>query len=245
MPPSGTSGSDTGPARPLTDLLMNSPIPPAHLVRNLALYQRRDAVADTLALNEIYLRILRVPGVLMEFGTQWGRRLAVLAALRETYEPYDYTRVIVGFDTFEGFPDPHDYDGSFEEIHRGGMAVTPGYEEHLAEVLRAHDRESHQSDRERFELRRGDVRKTLPDYLVERPETIVGLAYFDLDLYEPTKACLEIIRPRLVPGSVLAFDQLGHRDYPGETVGFLESLGVQPSAVEKLNYSRSPTLVTI
>jgi hypothetical protein len=33
----------------------------------------------------------------------------------------------------------------------------------------------------------GDVRETLPRYLADNPHTVIALAYFDLDLYEPTR----------------------------------------------------------
>ena len=57
----------------------------------------------------------------------------------------------------------------------------------------------------RYDLCRGDVRETPPRYLEEHPETLISLAYFDLDLYEPTRTCLKMIRPRLLRGAVLAF----------------------------------------
>jgi len=72
----------------------------------------------------------------------------------------------------------------------------------------------------------GDVRETVPKYLADNPHTIVALAYFDLDLYEPTRDVLEILRPYLVKGSVLAFDELAHPKWPGETVALRETLGL-------------------
>jgi hypothetical protein len=229
----------------ISKLLKETPIPPEELPRNLGLYQSKETVATTLAMNDIYRRILPIPGIIMEFGSLWGRRLALLVALREIYEPYDYTRRIIGFDTFSGFPDPHLNDGSYEEIRRGSMSASPGYESHLEQVLHVHEMESCHAHIQRFEVRQGDVRQTVPEYLTSNPETIVSLAYFDLDLYEPTRACLELIRPRLIPGSILAFDQLVHRNFPGETVAVLESLGLRPNSIEKLPYMRSPSIVMV
>ncbi len=54
--------------------------------------------------------------------------------------------------------------------------------------------------------------------MTDNPQTIIALAYFDLALYEPTRKCLEAIRPHLVRGSILAMDELNSRDFPGETV---------------------------
>ena len=44
-----------------------------------------------------------MPGCILEFGVQWGAGLPQLISLRGIYEPYNYSRHIYGFDTFEGF----------------------------------------------------------------------------------------------------------------------------------------------
>ena len=43
-----------------------------------------------------------------------------------------------------------------------------------------------------------------------KPETIVALAYFDFDIYEPTKECLKAIAT--FGKDVLAFDELNDHD---------------------------------
>ena len=61
----------------------------------------------------------------------------------------------------------------------------------------------------------------------------MALAYFDFDLYEPTKKCLEIIRERLVKGSVVAFDELNDSDSPGETIALAETFGLSNVRLER------------
>ena len=39
----------------------------------------------------------------MEFGVEWGSTLSLLIKLRSIHEPYNYSRKIIGFDTFSGF----------------------------------------------------------------------------------------------------------------------------------------------
>ena len=36
----------------------------------------------------------------MEFGVEWGSTLSLLIKLRSIHEPYNYSRKIIGFDTF-------------------------------------------------------------------------------------------------------------------------------------------------
>lgn len=229
----------------LQHLLAESPIPREALLDNLPLYTPRAAIADVVAMSDLYRRILSIPGTVVEFGTRWGRRLPLFVALRELYEPYDYTRRIVGFDTFSGFPRVHANDGRHPEIHTGSMPTRAGYAEHLTQVLEAHEEQTALPHIRRVEVRSGDVIETFPGYLTDYPETLISLAYFDLDLYEPTRACLRAIRPRLVPGSIVAFDELGHRNFPGETLALLDELGLRWGAFEKLPHHRGPAFVTV
>ena len=228
-----------------TELLSLGAIPDSHMVKNLPLYLRRDVLADILAVNSLYRRLLHVPGVIMEFGVQWGRRLALLVALRELYEPRNFTRRVIGFDTFSGFPAVDHRDGGHTHVRPGGFAVSSGYDAHLEAVLEAHEEDGALGHMRRFELRSGDVRDTLPLYLDENPETVVGLAYFDLDLYAPTKACLELITPRLVKGSILAFDQFGQAAFPGETLAVLEAIDLAGRRFECFDYHPYPVFLVV
>ena len=79
--------------------------------------------------------------------------------------------------------------------------------------------------KKRHEVVKGDASKTVATYLNEHPETVVAFAYFDMDIYKPTRDCLEAIKPHLTKGSVIGFDELNHPDFPGETIAYREVLG--------------------
>ena len=82
-----------------------------------------------------------------------------------------------------------------------------------------------------------DVCRTLPDYLERQPETIVSLAYFDMDVYRPTVECLRALRGRLTKGSVIGFDELNHAVFPGETRAVADELGLQNIRLQRSPYS--------
>ena len=67
----------------------------------------------------------------------------------------------------------------------------------------------------------------------KHPETIIALAYFDFDLYTPTRDCLKAILPHLTKGSVLAFDELNMPEFPGETLAVKEVLGLSRYAIRR------------
>jgi len=210
----------------LETLLKQAPIPPGQLLSNLGLFLSSKNLSRLLFMNRLYEQTVEVPGVVMEFGVRWGQNCALFAALRGIYEPFNRHRKIIGFDTFEGFPSVSVKDGDSEMIYEGNLAVSEGYQQYLEEVLRCQEQDNPLAHITKFELRKGDASVEIDRYLEENPETIVGLAYFDLDLYEPTKKCLEAIRPRLVKGSVIGFDELNDPDSPGETAAVIDVFGL-------------------
>src|SRR5690554_3760444 len=85
-----------------------------------------------LYLNELYQQITDVPGVICEFGVQWGATLTQLINLRSIYEPFNHSRTIHGFDTFEGFPSVHEKDGNLYKA--GDMYSQHNHEKTLENI---------------------------------------------------------------------------------------------------------------
>jgi len=173
------------------------PIPDDQILSNLPLFINSKAMSRILFMDHIYKQIVDVMGVVMDFGTRWGPNLAQFAALRGIYEPFNRHRKIIGFDTFEGFPKLDPQDGSSEMMEVGHLAVTEGYSAYLEKVMNHIEHDNPSNHIKKFEICSGDATSTLPEYLERNPETIVSLAYFDFDIYAPTKVCLDAIKPRL------------------------------------------------
>ncbi|WP_097900196.1 TylF/MycF/NovP-related O-methyltransferase [Streptomyces sp. b94] len=219
----------------LTELMSGSLIPPEYLIDHLGIYMRRHQVSDLLSMDALYRMCVKVPGVIMEFGVLHGRHLAGLTALRGIHEPYNSTRRIIGFDTFSGFPDVAAEDQVSHSATVGRFATAEGFTDHLREVIACHEETEPLGHVQRTFVVEGDVRATVPAYLRDNPQTIVALAYFDLDLYEPTRDTLEAIRPYLTRGSVIAFDELAHPKWPGETAALREVLGIGRDQLQVLD----------
>ncbi|OON70319.1 TylF/MycF/NovP-related O-methyltransferase [Hymenobacter sp. CRA2] len=215
----------------LTGHLRHSPLPDAELLHNLGLYLTRQTLSRLLFLDELYRQIVPVHGVIMEFGVRWGQNMALFHALRGIYEPYNYNRRLIGFDTFEGFPHVAEQDGGRAQV--GDYNVTEGYQQQLEQLLALHEAESPIAHKRKFELVKGDATVTVKEYLAQHPETVVAFAYFDFDLYAPTKACLEAILPRMPKGAILAFDEVNCPEFPGETQALDEVLGLRNHALRR------------
>lgn len=237
------SGQDEDVRAAALELFRSSPIPDDELLLNLGLYTSRQAMARTLWMTDLYRRALDVHGVVMEFGVRWGSNLALFQSLRGIYEPYNYTRKIIGFDTFAGFPSVSEQDGDDAVIAPGAYGVSEGYEEHLEQLLAAREQESPIGHIRKFELVKGDVTQTLPAYLDAHPETVVALAYFDMDIYEPTLAALELLRDRFTKGSVIGFDEICVPTFPGETVALREALGLNSIRLQRSPVDALPSFI--
>lgn len=216
----------------------NCPIPNIDILQNLGLFLSSKNLSRILFMNHIYQKIVDVHGIVIEFGTRWGQVLSLFAALRGIYEPFNRHRKIVGFDTFTGFPKLSEHDNEECPImKKGSLACTDNYVEYLDKVMEYQEHDNPLSHIKKYELRVGDATVEIDKYLEEYPETIVALAFFDFDIYEPTKKCLEAIRSHLVKGSVLAFDELSDHDSPGETVALIEVFGLNNIKLKRYPYT--------
>lgn len=206
------------------EAFVGCPIPREELLSNLGLFLNRQTLSRILFMHDLYRRIVDVHGIVVEFGCRWGQNLALFSSFRGMYEPFNHTRKIVGFDTFSGFPRTSPEDGDKASV--GGWPVNEGYPAYLDSVLAYHQGESPLSHIKKYEIVEGDVTVTLEAYLREHPESIIALAYFDLDLYAPTARCIELIRDRVTKGAVLGFDELNWATFPGETIAYMETIGL-------------------
>lgn len=239
------SSAERNVRQELVRLMDGRPIPDSEILANLGLFLTRQNLSEIFFLREMYEHIVDVHGVVMELGVRWGRNLALYESLRGIYEPFNHNRRIIGFDTFQGFPSVDAKDGSGEVIEVGAYKVSENYEDYLAQVLDIHEQQSPIAHIKKYELVKGDATVTVKRYLEEHPETIIALAYFDFDIYEPTKACLEAIRPHLTRGSVVGFDEINNRTFPGETRALQEVLGIGTYRIRHSRYSPTQAYLII
>ncbi len=230
----------------LSEMYAQSPLNQKDLMFNLGLYVRSSLLVKFLVLDGLYRRFKSVPGVLVEFGTWWGQNLVLLENLRAIHEPFNKQRTIIGFDTFSGYPDASGMEKKSTETH-DGYQTGAAYRSYLAELLAVHEgNNAFGHIRGGHKLVAGNVEETAPQYFKDHPETIVAFAFFDMGPYEPTIAALRAIKPHLVPGSALLFDELTWPGAPGEAIAFKETFR-DPSSyrIEKCDLYPSKSIVIV
>jgi len=240
-----TFGDEEQPARrqKLVDLLRACPIPDNELAMNLGLFLTPQSLSRILFMDFLYRQVIDVQGVVMEFGCRWGQNVSLFTSLRGIYEPFNRLRKVVAFDSFAGFPSVSEKDGP--QMKSGAYAVTENYADYLAAVLDVQEQESPQAHLKKHEIVQGDVTDTVPAYLEKNPETVVALAYFDLDLHQPTVEALRAIEGRLTRGSVIGFDEVNDPATPGETAALIEAFGLKRYALRRFPPSARTSYIVI
>ena len=219
----------------LAELFKQAPFSDREMVyAQLSLFMSRQELSRLLALADIYQRlVLPTNGLMMEFGTCYGRTAAALLNLRGIFEPFNFTRRLVVFDTFEGLKGTGSKDGNDRLAVDGAYTTPSGYETYLDSILTHHESEAPISHLKKFEIIKGNASETVPAYLESHPEAIISFAYFDFDIYKPTRDVLMALLPRCPRNAVIAFDQLNCPQYPGETVALAEAVGLRNCSLHR------------
>jgi hypothetical protein len=125
-------------------------------------------------------------GLVLEFGVFRGYSINYFAKRLPE-------RVLFGFDSFEGL-----------HVDWAGASVLKGYFDQGGRMPAV---------RSNVRLVKGWFDRTLPPFLSERPGPI-ALLHVDCDTYDAAKIVLDLVKDRLVPGSVIIFDDyFGYRGW--------------------------------
>jgi len=221
----------------LNDFIENKSTSMMEKMSCFPVYASRQVITSFIEKYEIYKLCINIPGSIVECGVAGGRGLMAFAHLSSIFEPYHYTRKIIGFDTFEGFPEISDKDKTSAAYHmkKGGLHFD-SYEM-LSKAIKLYDMNRTLGHLKKVKLIKGDISETFPKYLKKNPELVIALLYLDLDLYKPTLDTLKLVVSRVPKGGIIAFDELNHPDYPGETFAVMEAIGINNLRLKRLDIS--------
>lgn len=214
----------------------NNSIPDDEILENIGLFFTSKNLSRVLCLNELYKMQIDINGNILDFGTRWGQNASLFAVLRGIYEPFNRHKRIFAFDTFTGFNKIHSNDGISKLMKKGHLSTSKNYENFLQNHLNLHEKLNPLSHIQKSFVLKGDGPTRLKKLLKDNPEIIISMAYFDFDLYEPTLKCINLIKNRLVKGSILAFDEANDHDSPGETKAIMKTFGLNKVKLNRFRY---------
>ena len=204
---------------------------------NFPKYVPRQDLTRFLAKYEIYKKILEVDGSIIECGVKFGGGLMTFAHLSSIFEPVNYTRKIIGFDTFAGFPNLTKEDkGSVSKFAKKGGFKAESYND-LKKSISLFDSNRFLGEISKVELIKGDATHTIPKYIKDNQHLVVSLLYLDFDIYQPTKVAIETFLPRMPKGSIIVFDEINNPDFVGEPKAVLDTIGLSNLKIKRFSFN--------
>jgi predicted O-methyltransferase YrrM len=142
------------------------------------------AFDNDLSLLSKALDLAQPSGLFLEFGVASGRTISHMALNTPRTRFY-------GFDSFEGLPET--WRSGFEKgvFAQARLPIVPP----------------------NVTLIKGWFDDTLPTFLRDRPQMPLSLLHVDCDLYSSTKTIFANLKDRIVPGTLIVFDE--YWNYPG------------------------------
>jgi hypothetical protein len=191
---------------------------PEETERSLGLFLRGSLLARILATQEAYKLVIGKPGYIFDVGTWRGQTAVLCENFRAIYEPLNFSRKIIAFDTFEGYIGFSDKDRA-TQIHQEGTYSLNAidYRAYLEELIEDHEKSNAMGHNfGKHQVIQGDCRLTIQKYFKDNPNAFVSLAFLDVNSYSPTSESVAQIWPRLIPGGYLAVWQLTRDVIPAE-----------------------------
>lgn len=199
-------------------------------IKMFPILARRQWLKRFLAHTELFKLTLEVPGDIAELGVFRGLGLLTWANLLEAFAIGNRTKVVYGFDNWQGFTDFAPADGAPNES--AGKIVggfnPGGFREELENALKIFDADRFVGWKPRVQLINGPIEDSLPHFLNANPGVRFSLVHFDCDLYRPTKVGLEALWSRVSRGGILLFDEYAIKEWSGETQAVDEFLATHP-----------------
>lgn len=166
---------------------------------------------------KMYEYIRWVPGDVVECGLGRGGTFSMLACLIGSEES-SLGRLLWGFDSFEGWPEPTEWDRSPRNPQRGEWKVPEGEVRKLledSEIFKAFPKLE-------VEIVPGFFADSLPLFPQDRS---IAFLHLDCDLYISYRDALANLFPRVAEGGIVLFDEYkefsrtygGAEKWPGAT----------------------------
>jgi hypothetical protein len=201
---------------------------------NFYLTCNSDRISKILIQYELFLKTQKISGDIIECGVYKGLSLIRLAIFRNLLQKQ--SKKIIGFDTFGKFPsakfskDVKQRKKFLEKSGEQSISTTQ-----LSKILKQ------KKISKNVELVKGDVAKSIPNYLSKNPNLKISLLNLDVDLYEPSKIILENLFPKISKGGILILDD--YNIFPGETKAVNEYFKNKNYTIKQFEFRKTPSYV--
>ena len=207
-------------------------------LRNFSRYVNRRYVAKFLNHYEIYKKQLNIHGSIVDCGVNHGFSMFNWFHFSNILEPYNTSRLIFGFDTFDGFKSVEknsEIDGIYSDSKKWIKFKKLQNYRTLLDDINSQNEDRALPDIKKIDIIKGDATTTIPKFVKENKYLIISLLHLDFDTYKPTEIALKEFLPRMAKGSIIAFDELNNKEGPGETIAMIEKMNIKKFKINR-NY---------
>ena len=199
-------------------------------------FSHKSRINKLLSHYELYKSIINIPGDVIELGVYKLTSIIRFATFRDCLEN-DFSRKIIGFDSFGEFPitnieDENDlkFISDFESKGGTGLEISEG--ENILKIKGFNN----------VELVKGNIFDSLPKFFNDNPEVKISLLHLDMDVKEPTAFALEYLYSRLSYGGVIIIDD--YNAVSGATEAVDQFLSKRKEIkIEKLKFYKVPSYI--
>jgi hypothetical protein len=193
---------------------------------------KTDRIAKLVSHYELFRLSEQISGDIIECGVFKGASFSRFAMFRELSKK-TVKKKIVGFDTFEKFPNTKFKN---DDKSRRNFIKVAGEnsisKNQLIQVLK------NKNIFKNIELIGGDITETIPKYLKSHPKLKISLLNLDTDIYEPAVTILENFYPRISKGGILILDD--YNVFSGETKAVDDYFKDKKISIKKFSFSKTP-----
>jgi hypothetical protein len=207
------------------------------LFNQFSLWGDLDRYTKLLARYELFKQIVNKPGDIVEGGVLKGAGVLYWAKLIQIFNP-NSRRKVIGFDTFEGYPEDTSRAHDRKTAKAFSKAQIADADLVSTETIMAIAEE--QGLAQRIELVKGDAADTVQQYTQNHPGFRVALLNLDFVLYEPTLGALKALYPRVVSGGLVVLDEYAVAG-KGESEAVDEVLMGEHVEMQSFPWAQSPT----
>jgi len=195
---------------------------------------------ETKVLGKLVARSLfvdktkQIPGDIVECGVFIGSGMVTFLKLKKIFFSNSIKRVI-GFDFFETDKLLNTISGrDAEEMKNLFSSRNIKHNAHSLNDVREKILNAGFVDRD-FELIKGDIKNTAPEYILKNPGFKISLLYMDFDLCDPTYYALRSFWNRVSIGGIVIFDEYAYHKW-SESIGVDEFFKNKGVLVKSLDY---------
>ena len=193
-----------------------------------------DRISKIIIQYELFLKTQKIKGDIVECGVFKGTSLIRFGVFRDILK--NKSKKIIGFDTFGEFPSA----GFSKDVRQREKFLEQTGGESISDKQLTHIFKDKKISK-KLELVKGDIMKTIPEYVKKHPSMKISLLNLDVDLYEPTKIILENLFPKVVKGGIIILDD--YNVFAGETKAIKEYFRDKKVLIKKFDYRKSPSYI--